>query len=136
MLLVTHIQYMYIHVSWLAYHPSSQGWAPECPLGSILYVYFVVWCPGCDYLSFFPIYTFLASVLRMHIHVHVIILYFHVSHLATIKFLACRFCCFLIWPCHITTGGGRVRERGRRRRRRGRGQHLMPPGVHVHIYIM
>ena len=32
--------------SWLAikdYRPSSQGWAPECPLGSILYnVYFVL----------------------------------------------------------------------------------------------
>ena len=23
---------------------SSQGWAPECPLGSILYVYFVLVC--------------------------------------------------------------------------------------------
>ena len=34
--------------SWLAikdsltHRPSSQGWAPECPLGSILYVYFVL----------------------------------------------------------------------------------------------
>ena len=34
--------------SWLAikdsltHGPSSQGWAPECPLGSILYVYFVL----------------------------------------------------------------------------------------------
>ena len=34
--------------SWLAikdsltHRPSSQGWVPECPLGSILYVYFVL----------------------------------------------------------------------------------------------
>ena len=34
--------------SWLAikdsltHRHSSQGWAPECPLGSILYVYFVL----------------------------------------------------------------------------------------------
>ena len=34
--------------SWLAikdsliHRPSSQGWAPECPLGLILYVYFVL----------------------------------------------------------------------------------------------
>ena len=26
----------------LTHHPSSQGWAPECPLGSILYVYYVL----------------------------------------------------------------------------------------------
>ena len=51
---------MYIHVC------SSQGWAPECPLARF-YMYILslclVWCPGWDYLSFFPICTFLASVL-------------------------------------------------------------------------
>ena len=72
------LPYMYMYITalppvrlpymWLAsltHHPSSQGWAPECPLGSILYVYLsfcLVWCLGCDYLSFFPLCTFLASV--------------------------------------------------------------------------
>ena len=32
---------------------------------------YLAWCPGCDHLSFFPIYTFLANVLYMHMYFHV-----------------------------------------------------------------
>ena len=52
--------------SWLAikdsltHRPSSQGWAPDAQFHLSLCL---VWCPGCDYLSFFPLCTFLASVL-------------------------------------------------------------------------
>ena len=55
--------------SWLAikdsltHLTSSQGWAPECPLGSIFIFCACVMCPGWDYLSFFPLCTSLASVL-------------------------------------------------------------------------
>ena len=55
--------------SWLAikdsltHRPSSQGWAPECPLGSILYVYFVlVSCMVSGLgLPFFPPYMHFLS---------------------------------------------------------------------------
>ena len=50
------------HKNSLTHRPSSQGWVPECPLGSILYIYLsscLVWCPGCDF-SFFPSMHFLS----------------------------------------------------------------------------
>ena len=54
--------------------PSSQGWeytSVSLRLNMYMYVCMyilslcLVWCPGCDYLSFFPLCTFLASVLHV-----------------------------------------------------------------------
>ena len=49
--------------SWLAikdsltHRPSSQGWAPECPLGSILYVLLPRMVSGSGLLFFLPYMT-------------------------------------------------------------------------------
>ena len=66
----THLYIKHLHVVWLAikdsltHRPSSQGWAPESPLGSSLF------CP-CILYGVRVVITFLPSMHFLAIYVHV-----------------------------------------------------------------